>query len=154
MGIRGELYSTKVFLNNRTYFFNVKENRLGDVYLNIVESKNKDEGGFDRQSVVVFADDLAQFLRGFDESLKVLEKEQRKHKGGAPRPDSRPGRAPDSRPGRGPGHGPAERRQDRPDSQPRNYGEHSFNGRGSRGGKDGSHYIPRPVRVVVKKHEP
>jgi hypothetical protein len=64
-------------LQNRTYFFNVKENRLGDIYLNIVESKNRDEGGFDRQSVILFAEDLQQFLHGFDESLRVLEKAAR-----------------------------------------------------------------------------
>ena len=77
MGLRGELFSTKVMLQNRTYFFNVKENRLGDLYLNIVESKNRDEGGFDRQSVILFAEDLQQFLQGFDESLKILEKAAR-----------------------------------------------------------------------------
>ena len=48
MGVRGELFSNKVMLANRTYFFNVKENRMGDLYLNIVESKNRDNGGFDR----------------------------------------------------------------------------------------------------------
>jgi hypothetical protein len=74
MGIRGEIYSTTVGLPNRTYFFNVKENRLGDLYLNIVESKNRDSGGFERQSVILFADDLTEFLRGFDESLRALEK--------------------------------------------------------------------------------
>ncbi|MCX7655660.1 MAG: DUF3276 family protein [Treponemataceae bacterium] len=74
MGIRGEIFSTKVHLENRTYFFNVKENRLGDLYLNIVESKNKDTGGFERQSIVLFAEDLQEFLKGFDESLRVLEK--------------------------------------------------------------------------------
>ena len=80
MGIRGELYSTKIALDNRTYFFNLKENRLGDLYLNIVESKNKDEGGFDRQSIVLFAEDLQNFLKGFDESLQVMEKEMRDRK--------------------------------------------------------------------------
>jgi hypothetical protein len=80
MGIRGELYSTKIALDNRTYFFNLKENRLGDLYLNIVESKNKDEGGFDRQSIVLFAEDLQNFLKGFDESLQVMEKEMRERK--------------------------------------------------------------------------
>ncbi|MDR0411495.1 MAG: DUF3276 family protein [Treponema sp.] len=74
MGIRGEIYSTKVQLPNRTYFFNVKENRLGDLYLNVVESKNRDEGGFERQSVVVFAEDLTQFLGGFEEALRVMDK--------------------------------------------------------------------------------
>jgi hypothetical protein len=80
MGLRGELFSTRVLLPNRTYFFNVKENRMGDLYLNIVESKNRDEGGFDRQSVILFADDLQEFLKGFDESLRVLEKEVRERK--------------------------------------------------------------------------
>jgi hypothetical protein len=74
MGIRGEIFSRKVQLQNRTYFFNVKENRRGDLYLNIVESKNQESGGFERQSIVLFADDLRDFLKGFDDSLLVLEK--------------------------------------------------------------------------------
>ena len=77
MGVRGEIFSNKVILPNRTYFFNVKENRMGDLYLNIVESKNRESGGFDRQSVILFADDLQEFLKGFDESLRVLEKSVR-----------------------------------------------------------------------------
>jgi len=80
MGLRGELFSTRVILQNRTYFFNVKENRVGDLYLNIVESKNRETGGFDRQSIVLFADDLQEFLKGFDESLRVLEKETRERR--------------------------------------------------------------------------
>ena len=80
MGLRGELFSTRVILQNRTYFFNVKENRTGDLYLNIVESKNRETGGFDRQSVILFADDLQEFLKGFDESLRVLEKETRERR--------------------------------------------------------------------------
>ncbi|MDR0708092.1 MAG: DUF3276 family protein [Treponema sp.] len=80
MGLRGEIFSTRVQLQNRTYFFNVKENRLGDVYLNIVESKNKDEGGFERQSVVLFADDLGHFLSGFEEALKIMDKADREKK--------------------------------------------------------------------------
>ena len=39
MGARGELYTTQIHLDNRSYFFNVKENRTGDVFLQIVESK-------------------------------------------------------------------------------------------------------------------
>ena len=67
-------------LPNRTYFFNVKENRMGDLYLNFVESKNREDGGFDRQSVIIFADDLQEFLKGFDESLRFLEKEVRERR--------------------------------------------------------------------------
>jgi hypothetical protein len=84
MGIRGELFSAKVALQNRTYFFNIKENRLGDLYLNIVESKNRETGGFERQSVILFADDLQEFLKGFDESLRVLEKAVREKRRNAP----------------------------------------------------------------------
>ncbi|MDR0447834.1 MAG: DUF3276 family protein [Treponema sp.] len=80
MGIRGEIFSTRMILPNRTYFLNVKENRLGDLYLNIVESKNKETGGFERQSVIVFADDLPAFLGEFDKSLKALEKAAREQK--------------------------------------------------------------------------
>jgi hypothetical protein len=85
MGIRGELFSTRVILENRTYFFNVKENRMGDLYLNIVESKNREgSAGFDRQSVILFAEDLQDFLRGFDESLRVMEKSVRERKRSGP----------------------------------------------------------------------
>jgi hypothetical protein len=134
MGIRGELFSTKLILPNRTYFLNVKENRIGDLYLNIVESKNKETGGFERQSIIVFADDLPSFLGEFDKSLKVLEKAVREQKrsgkrqeeteGGREKPGERGGK---ERPERG---GAAGRR------------EKSAGERG--GGK----------RVVVRKREP
>jgi hypothetical protein len=109
MGIRGEIFSTKLLLQNRTYFFNVKENRLGDLYLNIVESKNKDSGGFERQSVIVFAEDLTAFLGEFDKSLKVFEKAVREQKRGGKRREER-----DERNGETAGHSrDAERRQAR-----------------------------------------
>ena len=132
MGVRGEIFSTKVALQNRTYFFNVKENRLGDLYLNIVESKNRDEGGFDRQSVILFADDLQIFLKGFDESLRVLEKAVRDKRKAVPKKDTPAGRGgyaaesesfAFSRPGRGSrererdhegGRGESDRLHDRP----------------------------------------
>jgi len=92
MGVRGEIFSSRIILPNRTYFFNVKENRMGDLYLNIVESKNRDNGGFDRQSVILFADDLQAFLGGFEESLKVMEKAVREKKHGSAKRESREGR--------------------------------------------------------------
>ena len=135
MGLRGELFSTRVLLPNRTYFFNVKESRMGDLYLNIVESKNRDEGGFDRQSVILFADDLQEFLKGFDESLRILEKEVRERR----------------KQGRAAGHENA--RHDKHDDKSDDKTEHPHKPRkrparqdGSRegGGRDGK-------RVVVKK---
>jgi hypothetical protein len=104
MGVRGEIFSTRVLLQNRTYFFNVKENRMGDLYLNIVESKNKETGGFERQSVILFAEDLQEFLTGFDEALRVLEKAAREKKRNASPP--RPHR---EKPGNPDGKGPQQK---------------------------------------------
>jgi hypothetical protein len=125
MGIRGELFSTRVMLENRTYFFNVKENRMGDLYLNIVESKNREgSAGFDRQSVILFAEDLQDFLRGFDESLRVLEKAVRERK--------RPG------PQKAPRNGGREHGEDygRRDGEGRGRGAYEHGGREQGGGRD------------------
>ncbi|MDR1420355.1 MAG: DUF3276 family protein [Treponema sp.] len=161
MGIRGEIFSTSVPLANRTYFFNVKENRLGDLYLNIVESKNRETGGFERQSVILFADDLAEFLKGFDESLRVLEKAEREKRrnagGGAPFPGSAGGGR-----GAGSGRGTGSRgpglpkrpggRGLGPGKRPGGGGPGS-GGPGKRpgGGGPGSGPGKRPARVVVRK---
>ncbi len=77
MGIRGELYTTEVSLDNRTYFFNIKENRTGDVFLQVVESKSTDGEGFDRHAIVVFEDDMQKFLQGLESSLTFIEKNRK-----------------------------------------------------------------------------
>ncbi len=74
MGIRGELYSTRITCEGRTYFFNVKENRMGDVFLTVVESKPTEAENFDRRSIVVFRDDMKDFLKAFQNALKFMEK--------------------------------------------------------------------------------
>ncbi|MEE3411760.1 MAG: DUF3276 family protein [Treponema sp.] len=76
MGIRGELYTTQVTLANRSYFFNVKENRTGDVFLQIVESKNQAEDR-DRHQIAVFEEDMQKFFSGLDESLKFIQKNKK-----------------------------------------------------------------------------
>ena len=80
MGVRGELFTTQVVLDNRSYFFNVKENRTGDVFLQVVESKNKDGDNFDRHAIVVFAEDMQKFFKGLDESLNFIDKDQKDRK--------------------------------------------------------------------------
>ncbi|MBP3709406.1 MAG: DUF3276 family protein [Treponema sp.] len=77
MGARGELYTTEVFLDNRSYFFNVKENRTGDIFLQIVESKNRDGADFDRHQIAVFAENMQKFLQGMDDALSFIDKERR-----------------------------------------------------------------------------
>ncbi len=67
MGRRGELFSTRQFTEDgkKTYFFNVKENRFGDLYVNLAESVKKD-GGFQRFSIMVFTEDLDLFKSEFN----------------------------------------------------------------------------------------
>jgi hypothetical protein len=74
MGLRGEIYSTRVFVDEgrKTFFFNVKENRFGDLYLNLVESRRSGDR-FKRSSVVVFEEDLDGFLEILDGALTRLE---------------------------------------------------------------------------------
>jgi hypothetical protein len=73
MGTRGEIFSSKANTAKRTYFFNVKENRTGDVFLNIVESKKSGDDQFERRSVIVFKEDLATFLEGFDAAVRFIK---------------------------------------------------------------------------------
>ena len=77
MGARGELFTTQIYLDNRSYFFNVKENRTGDVFLQIVESKNRDGVEADRHQIAIFAEDMQKFLQGMDKSLEFIEKDRK-----------------------------------------------------------------------------
>ena len=75
MGVRGEVFSTKLVTNDRTYFFNVKENVYGDMFLNIVESKGTEGGAgrFIRQSILVYQEDLGEFVKEFQKTLDFIK---------------------------------------------------------------------------------
>ncbi len=73
MGIRGEVFSSKTSVGKRTYFFNVKENRHGDLFLNIVESKKHEGTGFERHSVIVFGEDLEDFVGEFQKAVEFMQ---------------------------------------------------------------------------------
>jgi len=78
MGRRGELFSTRQFTEDgkKTYFFNVKENRYGDLYINLAESV-KNEHGFKRFSIMVFTEDLDLFKAEFNKiSLLAMNDER------------------------------------------------------------------------------
>ena len=77
MGVRGELFTNEIYLDNRSYFFNVKETRTGDIFLQVVESKNRDGADQDRHQIAVFAEDMQKFLQGLEKSLSFIEKEQK-----------------------------------------------------------------------------
>ncbi len=73
MGLRGEIFSSRASSGRRTYFFNVKENRHGDIFLNIVESKKNGESMFERHSLIVFKEDLPSFLEGFNKAIQFIQ---------------------------------------------------------------------------------
>ncbi len=78
MGQRGEVFSTRLVKNERTYFFNVKENVRGDIFLNIVESKGlPDSDRFIRQSIIVYEEDLGEFLKELQKSLDFIKQNTR-----------------------------------------------------------------------------
>lgn len=74
MGVRGEVFSSRLVTGDRTYFFNVKENVYGDLFLNIVESKGMEGTSekFIRQSIVVYQEDLGEFVKEFQKSLDYI----------------------------------------------------------------------------------
>ncbi len=78
MGLRGELFSTRVARENRTYFFNVKENRLGEMFLTVVESKHCSDGTFERHQVMVFQEDFPDFAEGMEKVIGFMKKERYK----------------------------------------------------------------------------
>lgn len=76
MGVRGELYSTKVTTGKRTFFFNVKENRVGDLFLNIVESSRREgETEFSRHQVMVYQEELIEFMHELQKAAAVVNKQ-------------------------------------------------------------------------------
>jgi hypothetical protein len=74
MGVRGELFSTRAASDNekRTYFFNVKENRRGDLFLNVVESKKQEGMDYERHQIVVFEEDIEKFAGAFQKALEYV----------------------------------------------------------------------------------
>lgn len=79
MGQRGEVFSWRVPSVNegRSYFLNVKENRLGDLYLTIVESKKHGETDFERHQVMVFQEDIAELRKGMERVFEFMDRQGR-----------------------------------------------------------------------------
>ncbi|WNY69944.1 transcriptional regulator BpuR [Borreliella andersonii] len=84
MGERGEVYSEKLFTESeRTYFFNVKENRKGDYFLNIVESKRSPSGDFERHSIFVYEENISEFESNLLKAIAVIKQKVSTGPGGA-----------------------------------------------------------------------
>lgn len=112
MAIRGELFSSQFMTDKRTYFFNVKENRTGSHFLNIVESKKMPNGEFERHSVMVYEEDMENFMKELMKAARFVNQ----------KPDFRSERRSDSR-----SDSRSEYRSERRfDSRPEKRSEHRF----------------------------
>jgi len=60
-----EIYSDRITKGNRTYFFDIKKNDYGDLYMKISERK-KTENGFDHYRLMVFEEDMNDFVQAFN----------------------------------------------------------------------------------------
>jgi len=67
-----EIYSDRLTKGNRTYFFDIKKNDYGDLYLKISERK-KTENGFDHYRLMVFEEDMNDFIEAFDKLLNKFK---------------------------------------------------------------------------------
>ena len=79
MGQRGEVFSWRVPSVNegRSYFLNLKENRVGDLYLTIVESKKHGETDFERHQVMMFEEDFDELKKGLDWVFEFISDRKR-----------------------------------------------------------------------------
>ncbi|HBE46072.1 MAG: DUF3276 family protein [Spirochaetia bacterium] len=142
MGIRGELFSTRFSCEGRTYFFNVKENRNGDLFLSVVESKPTETESFDRRSIVVFNENLEGFMRAFRTAVGYMEKAGQNPKS---RADSKP------HDGRLHGERPMHAVARRPASS-----IHPANSEGAANAENSETLRKSPRRIVIKRkpHSP
>jgi len=63
-----EIYSDKITKGSRTYFFDIKKSENGNLYLKISESK-KTGSGFEHHRLMVFDEDLKDFVETLKKSL-------------------------------------------------------------------------------------
>ncbi|MCX6842151.1 MAG: DUF3276 family protein [candidate division WOR-3 bacterium] len=75
-----ELFSAKVAAGNRTYFVDVQRAQNGAKYLKISESRQGDEKEHEHQRVMVFEEDIVDFIHAITEAMPFM------------RPDAPPGR--------------------------------------------------------------
>lgn len=68
------IHTKTINTKSRSYFFDLKKSGNGDLYFTVSESKKKkDGGGFERGSVMVFADNSAEFFAVLDEIRERME---------------------------------------------------------------------------------
>ena len=67
-------YSQLVKAGKRTYFFDIKESKDGTRYMTISESKRIKGDEYERQSIMIFHEDIREFSSAFVSSLLQFNK--------------------------------------------------------------------------------
>ncbi len=71
-----EIYSNSIRAGKRTYFFDVRKTRGGELFLTITESKKimKDEGNFhfEKHKIFLYKEDFEKFSNGLKEALDFI----------------------------------------------------------------------------------
>ena len=68
------IFSKTINTKSRSYFFDLKKSAGGDLYFTVSESKKKKDGdGWERGSVMVFADNSTEFFAAMDEVRAQME---------------------------------------------------------------------------------
>ena len=69
-----DLFTKKVHAGSRIYFFDVKKNNEGTVYLTITENKFQGENEKpERFRILIYEDKLKDFVGGFKETLDYIK---------------------------------------------------------------------------------
>lgn len=66
------IYSTKLIAGSKTYFFNVRETKTKDKYLQISETRLQEGGERLRNNIAIFKDHFAEFRKFLDEAADKL----------------------------------------------------------------------------------
>lgn len=74
--IENEIYSNKIVTGSRTYFFDIKQTKKGDYYINISENKKTETGIFERHQVMIFNEDLDEFAKVFENIVTKIKELQ------------------------------------------------------------------------------
>lgn len=74
MSHQEELFIRMIRAGRRTYFFDVKENRQGGIYLVISERKSSEEGPAEHFRVMVFPEDVQNFMNALGEAVEFVKR--------------------------------------------------------------------------------
>ncbi len=75
---REDVYTKKVRAGKRTYFFDVRSTRRGDLYLIITESKKHTHpdgsATYDKHKVFLYKEDFDKFLNGLHDAIDEIDR--------------------------------------------------------------------------------